>query len=471
MAYNDLQDYLARLEQAGKLHHIKKRVDPTWEVAAVTRRVFDHYSWAERPALCFDHVGDSSWPLVVGVVGASPFIYALSLETTEDLIPSIWEKAQAERIEPGLVGSGLCKEVVSRGEEVDVRVFPNAVWTPNRDPGAYITAPIVITKDPETRVRNVGTYRLQVKGPRRLGIFMGHEQHGFRHLRKYEARGEDMPVAIAIGVDPSIMLVSVTKIPYNKDELCVAGGLRGEPVPLVKCETVDLEVPANAEIVLEGVMRNGVREEEGPFGEYTGYMGASGQAPLIELTAITRRQSPVVQAFLSQMPPSESSCIRSLGRSAVLRSYLNGVLGLPVVDVHFTESGGSNGIAVVAIRKEHPQQVKEIAWAAWSYMNKEIKFLIVVDDDIDIRRPFDVEWAMSFRAQPARDLMVAENIVSIGLDPSTASTEIPQHDPRRSIGSKMLIDATRKHPYPHAARVPKKYLDAVRQGWSDYGFR
>jgi len=471
VAYRDLQEYLKRLEEAGKLHHIQKTVDPAWEVAAVTRHVFDRYSWDERPALCFDRVGESPWPLVVGVVGASPSIYALALETTEDRIPALWDKALAEPIKPEHVDSGACKEVVLRGEEVDVRAFPNAVWTPSQDPGPYITAPLVISKDPETGVRNVGTYRLQVKGPKRLGVYMGHEQHGFRHLRKYESRGEDMPVAVAIGVEPSVMLVSVTKVPFNTDEFDVAGGLRGRPVPLVKCETVDLEVPADAEIVLEGVMRKGVREDEGPFGEYTGYMGASGLAPVIEVSAITRRRRPVYQAFLSQMPPSESSCIRSLGRSAALRSYLGGVLGLPVTDVHFTESGGSNGIAVVALRKEHPQQVKEVAWAAWSYMNKEIKFLIVVDDDIDIRRPFEVEWAMSFRAQPARDLMVAEDVVSIGLDPSTASAEIPQHDPRRRIGSKMLIDATRKHSYPQAARVPRRYLDTVREGWGAYGFR
>jgi UbiD family decarboxylase len=251
----------------------------------------------------------------------------------------------------------------------------------------------------------------------------------------------------------------------------MAGGLRGEPVPLVRCETVDVEVPAHAEIVLEGVVRYDVLEEEGPFGEYTGYMGASGLSAVVEITCITRRRQPVYQSFLSQMPPSESSCIRSVGRSAGLLRHLRDVLGYPVTDVHFTESGGANGIVVVAMRKEHPEQVKEMAMATWSFMTKEAKFLIAVDDDVDIRVPFQVEWAISFRAQPARDTWVLDGVLAIGLDPSTAPADAPQHDPRRRRGSKMLIDATRKHAYPTAARVPRSYLDAVGSQWDRYGFR
>ena len=260
MAYSNLQEYLARLEEAGKLHHIQCRVDPAWEVSAVTRHMFERYSWAERTALCFDQVGKSEFPLVVGVVGGSPSIYAMALSTTVDQISAVWEKAQREPLEPELVKTGLCKEVISQGADLDIGILPQAIWTPSRDPGPYITAPLIITKEPETGSRNIGTYRLQVKGPRRLGIYMGHEKHAMRHFRKYESMGKDMPVAIVIGSDPAVTLASVTKFAYGTDEYKVAGGLRGEPLPLVKCETVDLEVPANAEIVLEGVMRNGVRE-------------------------------------------------------------------------------------------------------------------------------------------------------------------------------------------------------------------
>jgi UbiD family decarboxylase len=388
-----------------------------------------------------------------------------------DEIPALWEKARRNPVDPALVKTGLCKEVITRGSDLDVRIFPHAVWTPGQDPGPYITAAMVITKDPETGGRNIGTYRLQVNGPKRLVLWMGPTQDGSRQLRKYEAKGLDMPVAIAIGADPTLLLASVTKFPYTTDEYRVAGGLRGEPVPVVKCETLDLEVPANAEIVLEGIIRNGAREEEGPFGEYSGYMGVQGLSPVIELSCITRRRNPVYQAFLSQMPPSESSCIRGLSRSAALKSHLSGALGLPVTDVHFTESGSCGATVVVAMRKEYAEQVKEVAWATWTFMNKEGKFLIVVDEDIDVRNPFEVEWAMSWRTQPARDLVIADNVLALGLDPSTAPAEIPEHDPRRRVGSKVLIDATRKHAYPQAARVPKEHLDAVRQGWSQYGFK
>jgi UbiD family decarboxylase len=470
MAYADLQDYLTSLESHGKLHWIEQRVDPAWEVSAVTRQVFDRYGWDERPALGFRQVGESPFPLVIGVVGGSPQIYALALSTTVENIPAAWERAQRYPVDPIAVTTGLCKEVITRGDEVDIGILPQVVWTPSQDPGPYITAPLIITKDLETGRRNVGTYRLQMKGPQRLGLYVGAAQHAARHIRQYDAKQTDMPVAVAVGVDPTIVLASISKFPYGTDEMAVAGGLRGEAVPMVHCETVDLDVPANAEIVLEGIMRPQYREPEGPFGEFSGYMSPGGQTPVIELTCMTRRRHPVYHSFLSQMPPSESSCIRSLSRSAGLFHHLRQVLGLPVRDVHFTESGGASGMLVISMQKEYPEQVKEVAWGAWSLMNKECKFTVVVDDDIDVRNPFQVEWAMSFRAQPARDTFMVSGVVPSGVDPSTAPADIPQHDPRRRAGSKMLIDATRKHPYPPAARVPAEYIQAVQKKWTEYGF-
>ena len=470
MAYNDLQEHLTRLESLGKLHTIEKRVDPAWEVAAVTRHVFDRYPWASRPALRFNCVGNSEFPLVVGAIGGSPTIYGQALCTSEDKITSVWEKAQREPVDPVMVRTGLCKEVITRGEDVDVCILPHPVWTPGEDPGPFITAGLFGSKDPENGSRNLGTYRLQVKGPRRLGVYIGSAQHGARHVRKYEALGKDMPVAITLGADPAVVLASVTKVPYGTDEYRVAGGLRGEPVPLVKCETVDLEVAANAEIVLEGVIRHGVREEEGPFGEFSGYMSTGGLSVVIDLTCMTRRRHPVYHAFLSQMPPSESSCIRSLSRSAALFHHLRHVLGLPVTDVYFTESGGSGTMVVIAMRKEYPEQVKEVAWGTWSLMNKEGKFTIVVDDDIDIRNSFQVEWAIGFRVQPTRDIFMVDGVVPTGVDPSTAPADVPQHDRLRKVGSKILIDATRKHKYPPAARVPRQYIEAVMGQWREYGF-
>ncbi len=470
MPYNDLQQYLARLESSGKLHWIEQRVDPSWEVSAITRHTFDRYGWNDRPALGFRQVGDCKFPLVIGVIGGSPAIYAHALSTSVEKIPQVWENGQRHPIDPVLVNSGLCKELICRGADIDVLSLPQVVWTPSQDPGPYITAPVVVTKDIETGRRNVGTYRIQMKGKQHVGLYVGGAQHAARHIRQYEAAKQDMPVAIAIGMDPAIVLTSISKFPYGTDEFSVAGGLRGEAVPLVQCETVDLQVPANAEIVIEGVMRAGYREQEGPFGEFSGYMSPGGQQPVIDVTCITRRRAPVYHSFLSQMPPSESSCIRSLSRSAGLFHHLRNVLGLPVQDVHFTEAGGASGMLVISMKKEYPEQVKEVAWGAWSLMNKEGKFTVVVDDDIDVRNPFQVEWAMGFRAQPARDSFLVDGVVPSGVDPSTAAADIPQHDPRRRAGSKMLIDATRKHPYPPAARVPKEFIDRAKDKWSEYGF-
>ena len=470
MAYHDLQEYLARLESAGKLHWIEQRVDPAWEVTAITRQVFDRYDWNARPALGFRQVGVSEFPLVIGVIGGSPEIYALALSTTVDRIAEVWERGQRHPIDPVSAPTGLCKEIILRGSEIDLGSLPQVVWTPGQDPGPYITAPVIITKDAETGRRNVGTYRLQLKGADRLGLYVGAAQHAAKHIRQYEALKQDMPIAIAVGVDPTIVLSSISKFPYGTDELAVAGGLRGEAVPLVRCETVDLQVPANAEIVLEGIIRAGYREQEGPFGEFSGYMSSGGQQPVVELTCITRRRMPVYHSFLSQMPPSESSCIRSISRSAAVYHHLREVLGLPVRAVHFTESGGASCVLVISIKKEYAEQVKEVAWGAWSLMNKEGKFTVVVDEDVDVHNPFQVEWAMSFHAQPARDSFMVEGVVPSGVDPSTAAADIPQHDPRRRTGSKILIDATRKHVYPPRARVPAEFIDKAKEKWTQYGF-
>jgi UbiD family decarboxylase len=294
--------------------------------------------------LGFRHVTGSEFPLVVGVVGGSPTIYAHALSTTVANIPAVWQNAQRNPIDPIMVQNGHCKEIICRGSEVNLGVLPQVVWTPGQDPGPYITAALVITRDLESGGRNVGTYRLQIKGQQRLGIYVGGAQHGARHIRQYTAKKQDMPVAIAIGMEPTVVLTSISKFAYTTDELAIAGGLRGEPVPLVRCETISLEVPANAEIVIEGIIRPGYREAEGPFGEFSGYMSPGGQSPVIEVTCISSRRTPVYQAFLSQMPPSESSCIRSLSRSAALLHHLRHILGLPVHDVHFTESGGSSSM-------------------------------------------------------------------------------------------------------------------------------
>jgi UbiD family decarboxylase len=467
--YADLREYMQVLKTKGKLHQIEAEVDKDWEIAALCRRVFQRIPEKERPALLFNRVKGFSNPVLVGAIGASRSVYALALDTQPDGLMSKWFHGQEKPITPTLASRGPCQENVLKGEAIDMGIFPVPTWTVEHDPGPYITAPYVVTKNPETGVRNMGTYRVQVKGKNRLGIFAG-RHHGMLDILKCESLGEAAPVAIVIGADPVIGIVSVSGFPYGVDEMAVAGGLRGAPVELVKCLTVPLEVPATAEIVIEGEVLPGAREKEGPFGEYAGYMGAWGNHPVMDVTCITYRNNFTYQAFFSQMPPSESSCIRGIGRELPLLKHLKQDLGLPVKDVCFTERGGSGAILIISIQKQYAGQVQQIVSAAYGAIAGLGKYIIVVDDDIDIWDSFDVSWAMSFRVQPAADIQIFSNIPALGLDPSQAAAHVPQHDFSRRISSKMVIDATKKHEFPPLALPPQEHLDLVAQRWKDYGF-
>lgn len=469
MAFADLREHIAALERRGKLHHVKAEVDKDWEIAAVCRRVFQKIPDEKRPALMFDRPKGFDIPVLAGSLGASSEVYSIALECAVEEIGRRWEKAQLHPIKPVKVSTAPCKEKILRGEAADLTLFPNPIWTVEHDPGPYLTAPCMVTKDPEHGTYNVGTYRLQVKEKRKLGLWAAEGQHLSMHRRKYEAKGQAMPVAVVLGADPTIEMVSVTKFSPTIEEYDVAGGLRGEPVCLVPCETVPLEVPASAEIVIEGEIPLGIREPEGPFGEYTGYMGAGGNMPIIQVSCITHRSRPIYRAFFSQMPPSESSCIRRTGWEQALLKHLKGDLGLPVRDLHLPESGGATGWMLISMKKIHVWQIKEVVHAAMGFASPFGKFVVVVDEDVDVRDPFQVEWAMSFHVQPERDIDIVRGVKAIGLDPSQAPPEVPQGHPSRWVSSKAIIDATRKHVFPPLALPPKEHLEKVDRQWEQYG--
>jgi UbiD family decarboxylase len=357
------------------------------------------------------------------------------------------------------------------GEEANIERLPAPVWTVGQDPGPYHTSPFVISRDPETRTPNVGTYRLQVKGPRRGGFMINPQRNMRQHIQKNESRGSGTDAAIVFGTDPVIGLTSVSPFPYGVDELAAAGGIRGEPVEVVRCLTVDLEVPATAEIVVEGRVPFEGREKEGPFGEYAGYMGAGGDHPLFEVTCITHRRNPIYQAFLSQMPPSESSCIKSFGREMEIRRHLKNNCGIPVQDVCLTESSGATALLIISMKKQNRFQPLKAMMGVWSLNIGIGKITIVVDDDIDVRDPFQVEWALSFRMQPAGDIHIVPAMDPITLDPSQPLKDGKPVPPPEQVGSKVGIDATRKHPYPPPAVPPKEHLEKVASDWARYGIR
>ncbi|MDP6560788.1 MAG: UbiD family decarboxylase, partial [Candidatus Binatia bacterium] len=409
MPYQDLREYLAVLEEKGLLCHVKPEVDKEWEISAVCRRTFQNIPQDRRPALMFDHIRGFDIPLVIGILGGSRRIYATALESDIDGVLEKWESGAKRPLNPRMVESAPCQEVVHKGKDANFEMLPAPVWTVGEDPGPYHTSPFVISKDPETGLQNVGVYRVQVKGPKRAGLMINPPRNMNHHIRKNEAQGKGTDVALVFGTEPVLGLAAVTPFPYGVNELEVAGGIRGEPVEVVRCLTVDLDVPATAEIVVEGKIPHKGREEEGPFGEYGGYMGIGGSHPFIEVTCITHRRNPIYQAFLSQMPPSESSCIKSLGREMVIHRHLKEQLGIDVRDVHLPESGGATGILLISMKKQNRFQPLKAMMGAWSLHDVFGKLTIVVDDDIDIRDPFQVDWALSFRMQPAEDVHIMKN--------------------------------------------------------------
>lgn len=469
MAFKDLREYLDILTQKGLMKWIDAEVDKDWEISAIARKVYCKKD-SERFALGFRNVKGYDAPVVVGTVGGSRSVYAEALRIgagVEDVIAR-WSQALGNPVEAVMVSEGPCQEVLMEGDEVDLGRFPVPTWTPELDPAPYLTAPCMITKDPETGVRNVGVYRMQVKGKNRTGVLWDlPSQHGAMHFAAWKALNRPMPVAVVLGVDPTILMSAVAKVPQGVDELSIAGALRGEPVPLVKCRTIDVEVPAAAEIVLEGEIYPDEIETEGPFGEYTGYMGGPYDLPVFRIKCITHRRNPIYQALHSQMPPSESSLLRRIPEEANVYKHLVQYLKIPgIKDIHMPESASSYAMMWVSMKVMYPGHAQQVLSAAWTHHPSVAKWIVVTDEDIDIRDPFMREWALSWRVEPAKDIYFIPNTSSLLLDPSPAPPDVPLWE-RRS--SKICVDATKKWEFPPIALPAEKYLRRVEDRWEEYG--
>jgi 2,5-furandicarboxylate decarboxylase 1 len=356
---------------------------------------------------------------------------------------------------PRMVESGPCQEVVYEGDDVDLFKLPIPHYS-EKDSAPYITMGVTFSKDPETGSRNMGLYRNELKGKNRLGISA---QTVRVHLAKAEKKGKGVPVAIALGVDPTLLIAAGYKAPYGVDEVALAGGLRGAPVEMVKAKTSDLEVPATAEIVIEGMTLPNVREMEGPFGEYPGYYNPAIQKPVIQVTAITHRRNPIFFAGLTGMPTTENHILKQICLEPMLlwdlRQKFPGVK-----DVHFPAAGAQALLAVVSMRPTSKFEARNII----SYMlgnRPAVKFVITVEDDVDIRNIEQVMWAVTTRSQPAEDVIILPNLTEIALDPSgprggaSASGTADGLAPELN-SSGMGIDATRPfgRPFPELVKVP-----------------
>ena len=467
MAYRNLRTWLQILEQQGMFRWVDKEVDREWEVGAVFRMIFRAIDEEERYGIGFRNVkGFEGGRIVGGVTAASRRMIAAALacENSLEAIHARVTEGMNAPIEPVVVDDGPCKEVILTGEEADLENLPVPVWTPEKDAGPYLT-PLWITKDPDTGRRNVGIRRCQIKGRRRTGVLFGApDRGGAIHYEKWKRTGRNMPAAFFIGGDPVQYLVAPAR--YGADELAVAGGILGAPVELVRCETVDLEVPAQAEIVVEGEILIDGTEPEGPFGEFTGYMAGGREGPVFRVTCVTRRADPIVMGVISQFPPSESSMIKRALLEAGLKKHLAEELSLPGIrDVHALEAGGGTATLWISMRKMYDGHVDQAAFGALSHFGMSYyKWVVVCDDDVDIEDPFMRDWVMAWRVRPDKDIRTIPGTAPVELDPSSFAP-----DGTREPGSKMIVDATRKWDYPAISLPPAERMRHVADNWSDYG--
>jgi len=476
--YRDLRQYIDALEASGKLVRLKREINKDTELHPLVRWQFRGLPEDERKAFLFENVTDVKGrkynsPVLVASHAASRDVYALAMMCKPEEIMKKWEEAELHPIEPKIVESGPVQEEIHMGssllEHGGLEEFPIPISTPGFDNAPYITAGNWVTKDPDTGIRNVGNYRGMVKSRTKLGCQSHLPKHLRIHREKCKKKGIPvMPAAVVVGASPNIGLTAVTRIPYGVDEYAIAGGIAGRPVELVKCKTVDIEVPATAEIVIEGEIPTDYLEREGPFGEFTGYMAVGIAGVFLDVTCITHRRKPIWNAFISQFPPSESSTIREPGLAATYYKLLKHDLGLyNLIDVaSHRESGSAMFIAISLEAPSHGDVWKALNGAA-ALEPRSGKLIVVVDSDIDVRDIDSVIWAMCFRMQPIRDIRVTPGKIP-DLDPSTnppeARKELGQH-----YGSVILIDATRKWDYPPTALPGREFMEQARKIWEEEG--
>ncbi|MBI4489780.1 MAG: UbiD family decarboxylase [Deltaproteobacteria bacterium] len=424
--FEDLRGYLSYLEKEGQLLRVEEEVDPRFEIAAGIRKTSD----IQGPALLFERIkGFPGWR-VLGGLFATRKLVALGLVIPEDKLLERYLTLEERRIPPEMVETGPVQEICWRGDEVDLYRLP-IVTHSEKDVGPYITIGVQIGKDPDTGIRNVSIHRMLLLGQDRLSLWAPADHHLGRLILKAEEKGQGLEVATAIGVDPAIIIGSQAKVPFGVDEYFVAGGLRGAPVKLVRCQTIDVEVPAASEIVIEGVTLPGERVADGPYGEYPGCYSEAKQAPVVKVTAITMRRDPIYQTALTGLPVTENHTLIEYANAAVVYREVKKI-SPEVKAVHMTPGGTFRHHVIVSIKKRHEEEARNLILGLLS-LGIGLKQVTVVDEDIDVYNPLQVEWALSTRMQPDRDIIIIPRLACSTLDPS-----VPK--PRTTAG--WGIDAT-----------------------------
>lgn len=480
MPYKDLREFIRFLERKGLLMRITSEVDPVLEIAEINDRIVKK----SGPALFFQKPKDSKFPCVVNLFGSyermklalevnsldeigDRMLEFLEPEIPTNLIEKLRALPKLKRLAdflPKCVNSGPCKEVIFK-DNISLNVFPILKTWP-ADGGKFITLPMVFTKDPETGIRNCGMYRMQVYDEKTTGMHWHMHKDGAKHYRNAEKDGKRLEVAVAIGSDPAVMYSSTAPLPEGVDEMLFAGFLRGSPVELIKCETVNLEVPANSEIVLEGYCEPHERRVEGPFGDHTGYYSLQDEFPVFHITCITHRKDALYPATIVGKPPMEDCYIAK----ATERIFLPLIQKqLPeIVDMNLPVEGVFHNIVIVSIDKRYPGHARRVMYALWGVGQMSFtKMIVVVDKEVDVQNPGEVIWKIGNNVDPKRDIVIVEG----PLDVLEHSSDIPAY------GGKMGIDATKKwksegfpRDWPDEIVMTEEIKKLVEKRWKEYGF-
>ncbi|MDD5461465.1 MAG: 4-hydroxy-3-polyprenylbenzoate decarboxylase [Methylococcales bacterium] len=457
MKYRDLRDFIKQLEKQGELKRVTIPVDPCLEMTEICNRTLKQGG----PALLFENPTGYNIPVLANLFGTPRRVaMGMGAESVTELrgigellatlkepeppkgMKDAWEKfpvfRQVLNMAPKLISSPPCQELVREGDEIDLSVYPIQTCWPE-DAAPLITWPLVITKGPNKDRQNLGIYRQQVIGKNKVIMRWLTHRGGALDFREWEKAypGKPFPVSVALGADPATILAAVTPVPDTLSEYAFAGLLRGSKTEVANCLINDLQVPASAEIVLEGFIYPDEAAKEGPFGDHTGYYNEVDEFPVFTIEKITQRQAPIYHSTFTGRPPDEP---------AVLGVALNEVF-VPILQKQFPEivdfylppEGCSYRMAVISMKKQYAGHAKRVMLGTWSYLRQFMytKFVIVVDDDVDVRNWEDVIWAITTRMDPARDLTILENTPIDYLDFAS---------PVSGLGSKVGFDATNKWP-------------------------
>ena len=484
MHFKDIRQFIEFLDERGDLKRVTALVDSDLEITEITDRTIK----SGGPALLFENVAGSDTPVAINLMGTHQrTAWALGVENIDDLtsrvrkllglaqgppsglmgkVRALGDLVSVARTQPKIVRRAPCQDVVVTGDDVDLNILPALKCWPD-DYGRYITLPLVVSRDPESGRRNVGIYRMQIFDRNTTGMHWQTHKGGAHHYRVGESqRLQKLEVAVALGGDPAAIWSGSMPLPPDMDEFAIAGLIREEPVELVKCKTVDLEVPAHAEYVLEGYVTPGELRPEGPFGDHTGYYSPAEDYPVFHVTTITHRKNPIYPTTMVGRPPTEDFF---MGKAAerIMLPILQ--MALPeIVDMNMPAEGAFHNLLIVSMRKEYPGHAQKVMHALWGMgLLMLTKTIIVVDHDVNVQDPSEVAWRVTNNINPATDITFAEGPI----DDLDHATPIPK------FGSKMGIDATakgitdgRSREWPPDIVMSEEIKTLVDHRWKEYGF-